>query len=871
MQARITGNQPIGVRGGADDNWLTPGRFALLLGVLVFLAFPQVLLGWETFVIRDYGIFSYPLAYYQRQCFWHGELPHWNPYNHCGLPFLAQWNTMCLYPPALIYLLLPLSWSLGFFCLLHLWFAGVGMYFLARRWTGNCLAAALAGLVFAFNGMTLNLLMWPSHIATLSWMPWVVWTVERAWRTGRSALLPAIVAGALQMLAGGPETIALTWLLALGLLASDWIARRGRLYPILPKQYAPPSSSSSFSSSSSSIREAGDFQCGGEGDPLQRDAPSGLRMAFRFGIVVLLVTALAAAQLLPFLDLAAHSQRREGFDVARWPLPLRGWANFLVPMVFGQTSKEGVFFQHDQYWTSSYYLGIGSVLLAFWAMWQARDRRVWLLIIAAVIAYVLALGDQTFVFTWVRRLVPQLKLITYPVKFVLVITFAVPLLAAFALAQLRDGRARLSQRAVISNSQGPRGALGQPPAASGVAKRVLVLGAVLLGLLALILFWQPNFPNDGDDVPAALRNGLSRALLLLAFLAVFWLLSRSAELQRRPDAGGGKAHEGEGTSDESLPPRPSPLAPRPWLSGRPWIWSSLLLLLTWLDLWTHEPNQNPTVGRGVYQPGLARTALALKPEPRLGEARAMVSPAADEGFATIHTPSVRDGYLASRLGYSDDCNLLDEVPTVSGFFSLQPWECGRVVSVLYHATNASFPRLEDFLSVAHITAPGEFTEWQARTNFLPMVTAGQHPVFLDATNTARQLVQPDFDGARTVFLPPEAQAFISVSNETSARVVSQRFERERVAVEIAAAMPSMLVLSQAYYHWWRAEVDGEPARLWRANFAFQAVQVPAGTHRVRLAYVDRAFQVGALVSILTALGLAVTWLRMKRGENQGFG
>jgi hypothetical protein len=189
----------------SNDNraldWFTPCRFGVLLAVLVFASFPQVILGLQTFVFRDYGFFAYPLAHFQRDCFWRGEIPLWNPYNFCGIPFLAQWNTMPLYPPSLIYLTLPLQWSLGFFCLLHLWFAGLGMFFLARRWTGlrraevsaslngfnsspasvqlSCnaatatqagsnFAAAFAGTVFAFNGFTLNLLMWPSHLATFA-------------------------------------------------------------------------------------------------------------------------------------------------------------------------------------------------------------------------------------------------------------------------------------------------------------------------------------------------------------------------------------------------------------------------------------------------------------------------------------------------------------------------------------------------------------------------------------------------------------------------------------------------------------------------------------------------------------------------------
>ena len=93
----------------AADAWLTPGRFALLLALLVVATFPGVLLGGTTFIIRDFGLFSYPVAYFHRQCFWRGDLPLWNPFNNCGLPFLAQWNTLALYPLSLIYLLLPLT------------------------------------------------------------------------------------------------------------------------------------------------------------------------------------------------------------------------------------------------------------------------------------------------------------------------------------------------------------------------------------------------------------------------------------------------------------------------------------------------------------------------------------------------------------------------------------------------------------------------------------------------------------------------------------------------------------------------------------------------------------------------------------------
>ena len=120
-----------------DDRPFGAPRVALLLGLFLCITFPGIVFGSHTFVYRDDGLFGYPLAYYFRHCFWHGQLPLWNPYNNCGIPFLAQWNTIVLYPFSLLYLLGPMPWSMNYFLLGHFFLAGIGMYFLARRWFGN--------------------------------------------------------------------------------------------------------------------------------------------------------------------------------------------------------------------------------------------------------------------------------------------------------------------------------------------------------------------------------------------------------------------------------------------------------------------------------------------------------------------------------------------------------------------------------------------------------------------------------------------------------------------------------------------------------------------------------------------------------------
>jgi len=753
---------------GRASNWFTPPPFGILLGLLIFAAFPQVLLGLQTFFVRDYGFFSYPVAFFQQECFRHGQLPFWDPYNYCGAPFLAQWNTMPLYPPALIYLLLPLTWSLSFFCLLHLWFAGFGMYQLARRWTGNNFAAAFAGVAFAFNGLTLNLLMWPSHIATLSWMPWVVLAVETAWREGGRRVFLAALVGALQMLAGGPETILFTWIFLLVL----WIQQIAK----------------------------GDSQR--------------LGMLWRFPAIVVAVILLAAAQLLPFLDLAAHSQRETGFADTRWSMPAWGWMNFLVPMAFGSTHDMGVFFQYGQNWTSSYYPGIGTLWLALLAVWALRERRVWLLGTCTAVALVFASGENTPIYPALRRIIPQLSLITYPVKYLTLAAFIAPLLAAFALARLQH----------LQNNERRK--------FSGLA---VLLGSILLALLAGILFWAWRFPFPADNVRATLFNGITRALFLLMTGALLFVLTRESKPGWR---------------------RFVPL---------------LLIVVAWLDVLTHEPTQNPTAPPLIYTFDLAREKLAMNPQPEPGRSRAMLTPMAEWQFVHSAISSPKDNFLIGRLCYGANCNLLDAAPKVDGFFSLTPRENNDVLSLFYTWTNAVHRGLEDFMGVSQISAPDQIYHWQSRSNFLPLVTAGQKPVFLDDAKTLTAMTQDDFDGSKIVFLPPEDKSVVTVSNQTDAKILSSKFGDQTVEIEVEAAKPSLVVVAQTYYHNWHARLDGsdggEPLLL-RANHAFQAIEIPGGKHQIHLYYKDHAFETGAAVSIVAWLGCLICLFRLSKRKKQ---
>ena len=317
----------------------------------------------------------------------------------------------------------------------------------------------------------------------------------------------------------------------------------------------------------------------------------------------------------------------------------------------------------------------------------------------------------------------------------------------------------------------------------------------------------------------------------------------------------------------------------PKLSGTPYVVSYLfnglrrlapllLIVVAWLDVLTHEPTQNPTVPPGVYELNLARADLNMDPQPELGGSRAMVSPMAANAFIHFASGDPKRNFLAKRAGYCANVNLLDAVPKVDGFFSLTPRENDDLLSLFYTTTNADYPQLEDFLGVSQITASGEMFKWQARTTFLPLVTAGQKPVFLDEAGTLRGLTQPDFDGRKIVFLPPETKQFVTVTNQTAARVLKSKFGIQSADIEVLADAPSLVVVAQTWYHEWRAVVDRQPARLLRANHAFQAVEVPEGRHRVQLLYRDRAFEIGAIISLLALLACLFCVAISSRPTNQ---
>jgi hypothetical protein len=623
------------------------------------------------------------------------------------------------------------------------------MYFLARRWTGNGLAASVAGVAFAFNGLTLNCLMWPNNIAALGWTPWVVLCVERACLRGSNRLITAASVGSIQVLTGAPEIILLTWVVLGAIGASRIFTNRTRFRPIV------------------SFLGAG-----------------------------LLTLTLSAVQLLPFLDLLAHSHRDNTFGDSAWSMPATGLANFLVPLFHTFQGMHGVYWQHDQYWTSSYYLGVGIVGLAVIAASFERRREVRLLVLIVAAGIILALGDSGFVFGWLRKTFPPLGFMRFPIKFIVMVAFALPLLAAFGLRHWLESGNSVRQRLRLAS---------------------LLTVLMLLVLILIIVRYASIHPGKQEDWVSIWQNGFGRAIFLtLAGLTIFLITWLKPERKR-------------------------------------WLASLALLLWVVLDVLNHAPRQNPIVARRAFEPGL----LQLSPQPRHGEARAMTSPAANMRLRQFATSDPLKNYICARLALFVNCNLLDAIPNLEGFYSLYLRETDAIRSALYFSTNSPPDSLCDFLNVAYVTAPEDFMRWTFRPTYMPLATAGQRPVFADDPTVFNTIMGTNFEPRHTVYLPLAAASFVTITNRTEASITLSQFAAHRTKIEIMASEPSVIVLAQNHHHAWRAFIDGHPANLWRANYSFQAVVAPAGKHTLELLYRDWQFYWGLAISIVCLTGCLI--------------
>jgi hypothetical protein len=139
-----------------------------------------------------------------------------------------------------------------------------------------------------------------------------------------------------------------------------------------------------------------------------------------------------------------------------------------------------------------------------------------------------------------------------------------------------------------------------------------------------------------------------------------------------------------------------------------------------------------------------------------------------------------------------------------------------------------------------------------------------------AAELLARLSRSDFDPREESWVeaePGELPRLEPRSGDEAVRIA--RDELNGVEIEAELSAPGLLVLADSYYPGWRAEVDGEPTRIFATNHLFRGVAVPAGHHRVVFRYRPRSVVIAAVASALGVAGLVGLALLARRGSEVG--
>ena len=544
----------------------------------------------------------------------------------------------------------------------------------------------------------------------------------------------------------------------------------------------------------------------------------GRRWAPAWPVLALAVTAavalgLAALVLLPAFQYAGLSPRAA--------LPYRDAARYsLVPALLGELLVPALFSSREPalYWgvwdrVAAGYVGLLPLILAGLALLLRRGRRIALLAALGVAAFLLALGSESVFHGWAYGLLPGFRQIRAPARFVLLLDFALAGLAALGLDCLLRPLDRRSRRAF-----------------DGAWRGLLWLGgasAVVGGAWAYLMVYQAQ---DRDPTlfwrVSAATSGVILALVLLG-ASLAWLGARRAgRLRRRALA---------------------------WLAVG-LVFVDLASLGAYVDL-GFEP---PTAG---YDHFAVVEFLHQDPDFYRIDSRTDVAGAWQPDLAL--------------LAGLDDVGGVDNPLVVAD------------VERYWDGLGGRSTALYDFLGVKYVVAGKDTVlDWE---KFSPAYDGDPEVnVYRNERALPRALVvfqilpaadqatawdlihQPDFDPASTVVLEGvspaagEGQVLGDLPPAPGGARVA-RYGSDSLEIEVESPAAGYLVLSDPYYPGWQAKVDGEPVEILRANYAFRAVPVPAGTHRVSMVFRPVTWRAGLAITlgmvVVLVVGAVVAWRR----------
>jgi hypothetical protein len=692
-----------------------------------------------------------------------GVIPLWNPHEYTGAPFFGNGQSALLFPLTMLAFVLPGAVAVTVIAWAKLLGIGLATYWFIRILGPAPGPALIAACGFMLAAPVIGWLQW-TVASTLICLPLLLGTIQRLHERGdRRALVLVAVVVTLDVFAGYPQAAAQALV-----VATVW------------------------------------------GLALAVAGAGGIGFLARYAAAVALGLALAAIQLVPFVEYV-----RESFVFvyrSQWtPIfsaPLRSAATFLMPYYYGTGHESwGVW----QFAVQTGYVGIVTLAvlpLGVRAAVRRADGRFFAGLAAVGLALHYGLPGVSL-----AAEIPGFSLGTN-LRLMPLIAFALCVLAALGLETLRAENADrvapwlvggwFTAVAVLALV-----AMAQDHARAAAQKMVLSLQAqYAIGLFALTLATLVVGRMIGARLIPA------RGLAALAVVQVASLLPMAATYNPSVDR----------AAFYPTTPAIEYLRREAGHQSRVLMPGTVALAYGLFEAQGYD-GMSPrrlveitgVVGTGgALAHGLLQNTIALHGSEPLSAIRILVSPALD--LLGVRYVLVAPGAEPPRPG---------------------------LVQV-YDAADARIFRNDGALPRAMLVAHARCVDDAAALDAIRRRTLDPHREVLLADCAS----PPASDDGAAGFAGSAA-----IEDETP----------NRVTVRVSTDRPAHLVLSDLWFPGWTATVDGRPARVWRANHTLRAVEVPPGARQVVFAYSPRSLRIGAVVS---AAALGIVALAMMPGGHR---
>ena len=769
---------------------LVPAGILLSIPLILYAPF---LFGGKVLYWAVYLLQFYPWRQLAVEQIRAGSWPLWNSYLGAGTPLAANLQTGAFYPPNVIFLLMPVEHAFGWGLALHVAVAGLSAYYLGRTLGQTRFGALVTGLAYGGGGYLIAHWVFPSMVYAAAWLP----------------LLLALAERLIQRCSPDAQASARHWLVEVALLAL-----------VVALQLLAGHAQTSFYSAVIVVffalyRLAQRLVPGG-GPRIRRPllAAWGLLLAAAWG------AALAAIQLLPTAELAAHSQRSGNltdmtfaYELSFWPWRL---ITLLAPDFFGNPAR-GEYWAYGTYWEEAAFVGVLPLMLAVLALtawWRKRkqnsggpDTLVPFLVLLCLASVLLALGDRTPLYRLVFRYVPGFGLFQAPARLIIGYALGIALLAGIGADVLRiTPRTRTALRVVLIAGIGVGFAalvtrMAVPAVRDSFANSLLRLGVSLAVASGVLLL-------RGRRLRGRQWEGLVIAVILVDLLLFGWGLA--------PGTDPAVYHAPVETAEflETQPP------------GR-----------VHIDTAYAQDVYDRYVSLGTFGSGDAAYLQGLR----------------ESLFPNLNSPHHLPGsgnYDPLTIGAYDDLYALLEGPDAPPDMEANPPLLNLFgARYLVSDRDLDLPMLYDrgpYIYANEDALPAAFVVHRAR-------------VVEDAQQRLEILQDESFDPRAEVILS-HAPPSIPVQGAGEGKDATPSILREgqdRAIIDVAMTQPGYLVLTDTHYPGWQATVDGQPAEILEANHAFRAVQLDQGEHTVLFTYEPLSFRLGGWIT-LAALAVLAT-------------